>query len=54
MISFLDKYAARIAPDDLDKDESALTHAQRPELEHEWLLWLEAIRKELTSLNINH
>ncbi len=35
-------YAARIIPNVLDKDELTLAQAQRPELSHEWSLWLEA------------
>ena len=45
-------YAARIIPSPVDKDELTLTQAQK--LEVEWPLWLEAIRKELTSLIIEN
>ena len=47
-------YAARIVPNVLDKDELTLAQAQRPELSHEWQLWVEAIRKELSSLIIDN
>jgi hypothetical protein len=45
-------YAARIIPITVDKDELTLAQAQK--LEVEWQLWLEAIRKELTSLIIEN
>jgi hypothetical protein len=45
-------YAARIIPNTVDKDELTLAQAQK--LEVEWQLWLEAIRKELTSLIIEY
>ncbi len=37
-------YAAKIAPNPVDKDELTLAQVQKPELQFEWPLWLEAIR----------
>jgi hypothetical protein len=45
-------YTAKVAPNAVDKDELTLTQAQK--LEHEWPLWLEAIKTELTSLIIKN
>ena len=47
-------YTARIALNVFDKDELTLAQAQRPELKFERPLWIEAIRKELTSLIIGN
>jgi hypothetical protein len=47
-------YTAKIAPNVFDKDELTLAQARKQELKHEWPLWLEAIRTELTSLIINN
>ena len=47
-------YTARIALNVFNKDELTLAQAQRPELKFEWPLWMEAIRKELTSLIIDN
>jgi hypothetical protein len=47
-------YAAKIAPNAVDKDELTLAQAQKPELQFEWPLWLEAIRTELTSLIVTN
>jgi hypothetical protein len=41
-----------MAPKAVDKDE--LTLAQKPELQFEWPLWLEAMRTELTSLIVTN
>ena len=45
-------YAAKIAPNAVDKDELTLAQAQnlKPELQFEWPLWLDVIITELTSL----
>ncbi len=48
------EYAARIAPNILDKDELTSAQAKGKALEIEWPLWLEALRKELTSLIIDN
>ena len=47
-------YTAKIAPNVFDKDELTLAQARKQELKHEWPLWLEAIRTELTSLIIKN
>ena len=45
-------FAARTVPNTFDKDELTLTQAMR--LKAEWPLWLEALRKELTSLIVEN
>jgi hypothetical protein len=47
-------YAAKIAPNAVDKDELTLAQPQKPELQFEWPLWSEAIRTELTSLIVTN
>ena len=50
----LHAYTARIGLNVFDKDELTLAQAQRPELKFGWPLWIEAIRKELTSYIIDN
>ncbi len=45
-------YTTKVFLNAVDKDESPLTQAQK--LEHEWPLWREAIKTELTSLIIKN
>ncbi len=47
-------YAAKRTPVFVDKCELKLHQAQKPELQFEWPLWLEAIRMELTSLIVTN